>query len=175
MTIDLEGLSEPELLELNRRLVERLPLRKFINGLDKPTIDFWRETLSNLRQLHNDIWNGVRFFLSVNGIVFAGFAILLRSPGKDYLQAFILLLLLLIGILLTFQARSILRRHRGYYLGMLIRKTLIEGQLGFYDFVLSKNAGEIIDLSFPWQVDRKFLTEFSENIDRWRSLQERRP
>lgn len=176
MTVDISNFSEEELIQLNQRLTERLPLRVFIQGLDKPTIDFWRETLSNLRQLHNDIWNGVRFFLTVNGIVVAGFAALLRSSANDYLQAFMLLLLLIVGTFLTVQARSILLKHRGYYLGMLIRKTLIEKQLGFYDFVLSKSPeGQSVDLSFPWQVDRKFLPEFIRDIEKWRSEQEQRP
>jgi len=151
-------------------------LREFVHALDKPTVDFWRETLSNLRQLHNDIWNGVRFFLTVNGIVVAGFAALLRSPGHDYVQAVMLFLLLAVGIFLTIQARSILVRHRGYYLGMLIRKTLIEKQLGFYDFLLSEvSEGPRIDLSFPWQVDHQFLSEFSKDIAKWPSEQEKRP
>lgn len=151
-------------------------LREFVIALDKPTVDFWREALSNLRQLHNDIWNGVRFFLTVNGIVIAGFAALLRSPDHDYVQAGMLLLLLATGIFLTMQARSILVRHRSYYLGMLIRKTLIEKQLGFYDFLLSEDSEHLrIDLSFPWQVDHQFLSEFSKDIAKWRSEQEKRP
>jgi hypothetical protein len=151
-------------------------LREFVIALDKPTVDFWREALSNLRQLHNDIWNGVRFFLTVNGIVIAGFAALLRSPDHDYVQAGMLLLLLATGIFLTIQARSILVRHRGYYLGMLIRKTLIEKQLGFYDFLLSEDLEDPrIDLSFPWQVDHQFLSEFSRDIAKWHSEQEKRP
>src|SRR5260370_1155149 len=92
------------------------PLWNFVNELDKPCVDFWRETLSNLRQLHNDIWNGVRFFLTVNGIVIAGFSALIRGGDHDYVQAALLFLLPLLGIFVTVQARSILTRHRGYYL-----------------------------------------------------------
>jgi hypothetical protein len=150
-------------------------LHSFIKNLDKRVIDFWRETLTNLRQLHNDIWNGVRFFLTINGIVFAGFAALLRSTNHDYVQAVMLFLLLAIGIFLTIQARAILERHRSYYLDMLIRKTLIEKQLKFYDFSLYRDEKLHIDLSFPWQVDQRYLTEFISDIAKWRSEQEKRP
>jgi hypothetical protein len=34
--------------------------------------------MTNLRQLHGDVWNGVRFFLTVNGILLAGVVGLLK-------------------------------------------------------------------------------------------------
>lgn len=151
-------------------------LKEFIDNLDKPCVDFWREALSNLRQLHNDIWNGVRFFLTVNGIVLAGFSALLRGSQHNYVHGVMLLFLPLIGFAVTMQARSILSRHRSYYLSMLIRKTLIEKQLGFYDFSLCELPdGQHIDLSFPWHVDRKFLAEFSKDVTQWRKDQQKRP
>ena len=43
----------------------------WIKKLDKNAINLWKESLANLRQLHGDIWNGVRFFLTINGIIVA--------------------------------------------------------------------------------------------------------
>jgi hypothetical protein len=39
-------------------------------------IDIWRESINNLRTLHNDVWNGVRFFLTLNAIYLAGMSAL---------------------------------------------------------------------------------------------------
>ena len=127
--------------------------------------------------MHNDIWNGVRFFLTVNGIILAGFAALLRSPLHDYFHAAMLVSLPVLGILVTLQARFILSQHRRYYVSMLAIKTLIEKQLGFYDFHLWDLAdGKYIDLSFPWQVDRQYLDkEFIKDVPKWRTKHETRP
>jgi len=45
----------------------------------------------------------------------------------------IIVILAIIGLFLTLIAISILGKQRGYYLEMLLRKTLLEKELGFYD------------------------------------------
>ncbi|WP_300456680.1 hypothetical protein [Desulfobacula sp.] len=133
-------------------------LKSFITDLDKPAIDFWRETLTMVRQLHNDVWNGVRFFFALNAIIFAGFAALMRGNMHTYHHLLILLILPAFGVALSHVGRKVLRSHRKYYLDMLTRKSFIEKELGFYDRVLYEDDKYRFDLSFPWSVvDRRVV------------------
>jgi hypothetical protein len=45
---------------------------------------------------------------------------------------------------------------------MLLRKTLIEKELGFYDVLLSG-----VDLTFPWKVPKKFVHELVQDPKKW--------
>ena len=55
-------------------------------------------------------------------------------------------MLILLGIGVTFTGRYLLRRNRVYYLEMLLKKTLVEYEFGFYD---AKFSGSNTDLAFP--------------------------
>jgi hypothetical protein len=136
------------------------------NGVNK--FDLWREAMAELRQLHGDVWNGVRFFLTVNGIIIAAiFAVFARywtpqGDEKSHILAGTIVILSGIGLFLTVIAVRILKKHRDYYLNMLLLKTLLEKELGFYepDF-------QGIDLSFPWKVEHKSVDKALKEPDKW--------
>lgn len=125
--------------------------RKWLNSLTKNEFDLWREAVAQLRQLHGDIWNGVKFFLAVNGIIVAAIATVFKDGDES--QSFAVISTLAVtGLLLTIVALGILKRHRTYYLDMLLKKSLIEKELGFYDIVI-----ESTELSFQWNVPKEKL------------------
>lgn len=131
-------------------------------------IDVWREAVAQLRQLHGDVWNGVRFFLSVNAVLFAGMAALARELPDSGLHACLIAILAVAGSCGTIVARGILRGHRDYYLQMLLLKTLIEDDLGFYK---AKFARTEVDMSFPWKVDAEYVPRMRDDPTRWRNEQ----
>jgi hypothetical protein len=141
---------------------------EWIAGLDGNALSVWREAMAQLRQLHGDVWNGVRFFLTVNGIIVAAIFALYRIEGGT-VTGVIISVLAGLGLFLTAVADRILAKHRQYYLEMLLRKTLLEKELGFYE---SNIAG--VDLSFPWKVDAKDLDEIRDS-EKWKTDQSWRP
>jgi len=140
------------------------------NGVNK--FDLWREAMAELRQLHGDVWNGVRFFLTVNGIIvaaiFAVFAHYLTSQAdvKAPILAGTIVILAGIGLFLTVIAVRILRKHRDYYLSILLLKTFLEKELGFYELDFQG-----INLSFPWKVDEEFVQKALKRPDKWMTSQ----
>lgn len=134
---------------------------EWISGLDEKALDLWRETMQQLRQTHNDVWNGVRFFVAANAVIgAAGFALMRDAPTVK--NGVAILLLAVFGALVTVAALFILRGHRDYYLGVLVRKTLLERQLGFYEVRL---AG--LDISLPWNVPSRFVDDVERDAEQW--------
>jgi hypothetical protein len=137
------------------------------SGLDGQALSIWREAMANLRQLHGDVWNGVAFFLTVNAVLVAALATLYgtwlaRGPQAPSGPLWIMLFLGLVGLLFTWQAMLILSRHREYYLGMQLLKSLIEKDLGFYDILLGQT-----DLSFPSRVPAEHLPQLFADPIEW--------
>lgn len=139
---------------------------QWTNTLKREQIDIWRESLAHLRQLHNDVWNGVKFFLTINGILFAAIAALLRDAKE--VRHTLIIAISIIGVVVTVIAWQILARHREYYLQMLIRKTLIEDALGF-----SKKLLMGVDIVFPWS-PLSSPKEICSNPKVWLAAQVRR-
>jgi hypothetical protein len=137
----------------------------WVQSLDANALNLWREAMAQIRQLHGDVWNGVRFFLTVNGIIVAAILAIFRL-NWSLATGIIIAVMASIGLFLTLIAKSILGKHREYYLGMLLRKTLLEKELGFYDMRLHG-----VDLSFPWNVDRRYVPEMIEKPDKWTNEQ----
>lgn len=150
-------------------MTDEAKFKKWIEKANANSVNLWREAMAQLRQLHGDVWNGVRFFLTVNGIVIAATFGIGKSQDKDVLTGVMIASLALVGLFLTIIARSILAKHRDYYLAMLVRKTLIEREFGFYDQGLTG-----IHMSFPWNVDKQFLDCLASNPSHWLSEQKRR-
>jgi hypothetical protein len=161
----------PRRKEKPRQLYEETnkKLLTWIRQQDPIAIDLWREALAQLRQLHGDVWNGVRFFLTVNGIIIAALFGLAQSESPTFLTGVLLSVLAFLGLFVTLVAHSILAKHRDYYLQMLLRKTLIEIQLGFYQQKVA-----CIDLSFPWNVDKQSISSVLADPHRWLVAQKRR-
>ena len=143
--------------------------RTWAGELDPNALSLWREAMAQLRQLHGDVWNGVRFFLTVNGIVVAAAFGLSKFQERDFLTGALISSLAVAGLIVTVIARRILAKHRDYYLGILLQKTLIERALGFYDQQLSG-----FDMSFPWKVDKQFVECFALDPATWLAEQKRR-
>jgi len=142
--------------------------RKFqdwARDLDDNALAIWREAMMNIRQLHGDVWNGVRFFLTLNSIVFAAMIAIFTIPW-DILNGAAVCVLASVGLFFCFIGMKILTGHRQYYLDMLMRKTLIENDLGFYDLKLNS-----IDLSFPWKVDEEYLESMFKDLKGWKNKQ----
>ena len=129
-------------------------------------LTLWKEIMVQLRQTHNDIWNGVRFVLTVNGIVFAGLATLISAVETSRLTLAVSagVLLVLIGAAFTVVAWLILDGHRRYYLETLAKKTLLEQEIGLYDITISKE-----NFSLPWQVEKQYVKDVKEAPSKWRS------
>lgn len=146
------------------------PLAEFARELGREPLDIWKESLSMLRQLNNDVWNGVRFFMTMNGILLAGLAAWSRMPHSSASTPLVAFAVAGLGFAVTLTARRILSKHRDYYLNMLVRKSLIEEELGFYSRRL---AG--VDMSFPWSIPQPFLSEVRANPEAWVRAQRSRP
>jgi hypothetical protein len=140
----------------------------WINDLDANALTLWREAMEQLRQVHNDAWNGVRFFLTINGAilaaVFAIYRIGLSDSALILETKLILVFLIVVGIVLTAIALAIFGRHRDYNVQMFLLKTLLEDKLGFYDTHLHG-----VDLSFPWKVgDPEERKKAMTDPDKWK-------
>ncbi|MCK4237289.1 MAG: hypothetical protein KAX38_09240 [Candidatus Krumholzibacteria bacterium] len=98
---------------------------------DSKLIILWREAMSQLRQMHGDTWNGVKFFLTISSIILAAIFACFRD-GLNHDNALSMGFLASLGIVLTIIAILILHKHRKDYVEMLLKKTLLELKLGFY-------------------------------------------
>jgi len=133
--------------------MDTAPKKTFVEWtkqLDANALNIWREAMAQLRQLHGDVWNGVRFFWSLNGIVIAGVFALWPKHQTDLKAAVTATFLLGIGIALTRVGLLVLRSHRSHYVDMMLRKTLIEIELGFTNQLLRPD----VPIAFPWRADK---------------------
>src|SRR5213596_2776047 len=105
--------------------------------LKKEAVNVWREAMAQVRRLSDDVWNGLRFFLSFNAILIAACVAVTRLQRINAPAAIILGILAVVGLTVTILARKIMITQRDYYLRMLFKKALFEEQLGFYDTKLS--------------------------------------
>lgn len=125
--------------------------------LDREAVNVWREAMAQLRRLSDDVWNGLRFFLSFNGIVIAACAAVIRVGDMNRRSIGALMVLVLLGFLVTLLAHAIMTKQRTYYLQMLLKKSLVEKEMGFYDITL---LGE--NLSFIWSVPPDVLKNLKD-------------
>lgn len=147
----------------------RSPLADWLNSMPDHALDFYREALAALRQMHGDVWNGIRFFLTVNTVLFGGMTAIAKFGGRQLITAALLLALAVVGLAVTVVARRILTKHREFYVKMLLRKTLIEDALGSYAMKLSG-----VDMSFPWHVDEKHVEALKADPSKWLEEQKQR-
>ena len=124
------------------------------------SFEIWREAMAQLRRLSDDVWNSLKFFTTINGIIIA--AILTKASKLNVTSAIIISILLLIGFLVTLLALKILRKQRRYYLEMLIKKSLIENELGFYQQNISGTS-----LSFSWKILPEDINSVKNDPEQW--------
>ena len=127
-------------------------------------VNLWREAMTHLRHLSDDVWNGLKLFLILNGFIIISMGALVRPRPLNRPTALVLAIVTVVGIVLTIAARYILKRHRIYYLQMLAKKSLLEDELGFYQ---TKFAGSETDLAFPWRLAPEVVAEIKQNGEAW--------
>ncbi|MDB6028384.1 MAG: hypothetical protein JWM68_4607 [Verrucomicrobiales bacterium] len=139
-----------------------------MNRFDLPTmspearIPIWREAIAHLRYLNDEVWKRFQFFLSVDVVLILASVLILREPTR--LSVLVVLAFTLIGIFLTLTARYILKRNRVYYLQMLLKKTLLEEEAGFYG---SKFSESDTDMAFPWRLTPEVIKTLRTNPEEW--------
>ena len=135
-----------------------------LKHLDDSGVAVWREAMAHLRHLSDDVWNGLKLFLILNGFIIISISAFAWLAPANKTMALLLAALALVGGLLTITARYILKRHRIYYLQMLAKKSLLEAELGFYQ---TKFSGSETDLAFPWRLTPEVVVEIKQNFESW--------
>jgi hypothetical protein len=136
--------------------------------LDPNSIQIWRESLAHLRHLSDEVWKGFRFFMIGNAIIIA----LGMFLAREFSSPFAVLVLILLGTGFTVAGHYILKRNRIYYLQMLLKKTLVEAEFGFYGARFSDSN---TDMSFPWRLNPEIIEELKQKPDEWVNRQVRGP
>jgi hypothetical protein len=140
--------------------------------LDPAAVQIWREALEQLRHLSSQVWSGFKFFIGINLVLLALMAGLIIFAPFNRLAGPIILVTGALGIFLTLAGRYILKRDRVYYLQMLLKKSLLEDELGFYQI---KFSGSETDLSLPWRLSPEVFAELRQNPAEWTARQIRGP
>ncbi len=121
-------------------------------------LEIWRESLTHLRHLSDEVWKRFQLFLWLDLIFF----LLAASVWRNSLGGCCFLILAALGI--AFVGRYILKRNRIYYLQMLAKKSLLEDELGFYT---AKFSSSEVDLAFPWRLAPDVVSEIRTDLDAW--------
>jgi hypothetical protein len=135
-----------------------------LEDLDGPKVALWRESMAHLRHLSDDVWGGLKLFLSLDGFVLSSIGVLAWVGPANNTTALFLAMLAALGTFLTLTARYILKRHRVYYLQMLAKKSLLETEFGFYGRTFSDSK---TDLAFPWRLTPEVVVEIKQDLDAW--------
>lgn len=130
--------------------------------LNKEAVDVWREACAQVRRLSDDVWNGLKFFLTINSILIGAGAAVAKLQSIDWGARWILVLLAILGFSITCIAKKVMKKQRTYYSEMLLKKALIEEELGFYATKLSN-----IDLSFVWGIKPEDLKHAKKSPEKW--------
>ncbi len=138
------------------------PIESVVNQL--PNLEVWREALTQLRHLSDDVWKGFRLFLALNGLVLTLLTVRISLGFWSFTKAAEVGALCGIGIGITLAGRYLLLRHRVYYLQMLAKKSLIEMDLGMYATKLKDSE---TDLAFPWRLTPEVVSEIQRDLDAW--------
>jgi hypothetical protein len=140
--------------------------KSWVEQLPKGSMDVWREAMTNIRLLHADVWNGVRLFLTVNSVIIAGGLTIMKSSDPNSQTFAMLTVLAVLGLGFTGVAFRIFTFQRQSFVEMLLQKTLLDKQLGFYDTTIDG-----VDLSFPWKVPGRFVPDVRKDPEKWKKEQ----
>ena len=132
--------------------------------LAAPQLEVWREAMAHLRHLSDDVWKGLRLFLSLHAILFIIISGTIALVPLSRRMGWVLAAASVIGVLLALAARFVLKRHRIYYLEMLAKRALLEAELGFYE---ARLAGTETDLAFPWRLKPEVVADIKRDSAAW--------
>jgi uncharacterized protein YjeT (DUF2065 family) len=135
-----------------------------LEGLKGTDVQIWREAITQLRHLSDDVLQGLRIFLGMNVVLLIGLVVLGVIDPCGMGSGILCALLSLAGVFLTAAGRYVLKRNRIYYLEMLGKKSLLEMDLGFYQ---RKLGGSETDLALPWRLKPEVVAEIARNFDAW--------
>jgi hypothetical protein len=121
-------------------------------------LEIWREAMTQLRYLNDEAWKRFQFFLWFEFLL----SISTIGVARHSRIGFVALFLCAAFVLVV--ARYILKRNRTYYLQMLLKKTLLEDELGFYR---EKFPDTETDLAFPWRLTPEVVAELKKDPDGW--------
>jgi hypothetical protein len=123
--------------------------RAWMSRLGVAELDVWGQTLAHVRDSYNAVWSTIRLFFTVEGLVVTVMGLVGRQA--EYVQDGLAVgAMALIGLSITGVGLCLLHMQWATYTGALLRKTLIEKELGFYDVRVGG-----IDLSLPWKVEAR--------------------
>lgn len=122
-------------------------------------INIWREIMLELRNRGNDTWKSARYFLTLNGVIIAVIIKLLQD-NNDKTALFLIVL----GLFFYYFEYNRFVIHRGYFVEVLMRKTLIEDALNFYNLELHSQ----VNLASEWQVSNEELGSLKKNPVQWK-------
>jgi hypothetical protein len=134
------------------------------DNLDQTRIQIWREALAHLRYLSDEVWNGFKTFVYFDAIILAVITVLLFLSPPSAEKMILLAVLSVLGVGLSLIAWHVLKRNRVYYLQMLLKKTLLEDEFGFYQV---KFSGSETDLAFPWRLAPETIAELKAKPTEW--------
>jgi hypothetical protein len=169
------------LQQADANLVSGLSFEEFLkqfadNGdVQKGAIALWKEAMIQTRNLSENFWRTITFFITVHGAMLAGFIVILGGHDRDWPSPWRWLLAAALGAIgasLSSTTNVIFERHREHYLKMLEVKTLLEDKIGFYSCKPFPGCAKK-DLTFQWRVEeiqafRDDLIDWEEKA-RWRS------
>lgn len=144
---------------------ENIDFQSWIKSLNQNALSFWHESLAHMRHMREEYWKGIQLFIAVNGVVMAALITLMR---EDYVvkNSLVLLFLSLVGFGFTAVTFYVFRQQRAGYLEMVVQRTLIEKELGFYKINLQG-----IELHFPWSVSSATLPRLLKDPGVWQKKQ----
>ena len=110
--------------------------------------------------------------MAINGFVVAAMIVFAAANVEGNWAMIFETVLAALGLGCTVIGRYILRRNRIYYLEMLMKKTLLEDEFGFYEV---KFSGTNTDAVFPWRLKPEAILELKQKPEEWVSRQVRGP
>jgi hypothetical protein len=141
-----------------------MPEKSPTRPLSEADLQLWREAMTHLRHLSDDVFRSVVFFTGLNVVALGTIIFLMVISTDGSKGAWICVATSVAGLALTFSARFILKRHRIYYLEMLAKKSLLELELGFYD---KKFTNSDVDFALPWRLKPEVVHQIAKNFDAW--------
>lgn len=137
---------------------------RWAENLSPASIQLWREAITHLREMNREVWRGFWCFLAASGMILLITSALLCLDQSGSIA----LAMLAAGLGVAFLGAYVLKRNRVYYLQMLLKKSLLEKEFGFYEVRFS---GSKTDLAFPWRVAPEVLAQMKEAPEKWINAQ----